>query len=115
MKTKDQLINCFKEIAEKYGVGFKVSGDEVKLYIHFNADFVWHTYSLLLRWESNTKGGLNWWEDWVFDGKHHIIGPGYPSHAIHVQKPISEEELIAMAEKYIAEYIADYKQYEHRI
>lgn len=109
------MKNQMKEIAEMYGIGFKDLGDKVKFYIHFNPDFEWHEASLLLWWKENPDGGLNWWEDWVFDGRHRISGPGYPSYAIHNQEPICDDALLAKVNTMLAMYFRSYKQYKHRI
>lgn len=111
MITRESL----EGIASKYGVGFRDHTDKVEFYILFNPDFEWHEQSLVLWWEENPNGGLNWWEDWVFDCRHRISGPGYPAYAIFDQKPISEEELLAKIDSMVKLHVANYKQYEHKI
>lgn len=104
-----------REIAEMYGVGFKDHGDKIEFYIHFNPDFEWHKASLLVWWKNNPEGGLNWWTDYVFDGKHRISGPGYPAYAIQDQDPISYDRLLAIVNTKVVLYFKSFKQYENRI
>lgn len=112
---KITLKDRLQDIAVKYGIGFKDLGDKVRFYIHFCPDFEWHEASLLLWWKQNPGGGLNWWEDWVFDGKHRISGPGYPAYAIHAQEPFSESELLAKIDTAVAKDLYYYKQFNHHI
>lgn len=110
MKTK------LKEIAEKYGIGFKDRGEKVEFFIHFNPDaFMWHTAALLVWWMRNDEGLLNWWTDDWFDGRHRIVGPGYPTYAIHDQEPISEEQLLTKIDRKVADMSKHYKQFNHHI
>ena len=104
-----------REIAKSCGVGFKFDGEEAKFYLHFNPDWEWHEVSLLIWWRRSPDGGYNWWTDYVFDGRHRISGPGYPSYAIHEQQPISEDELIAKIDKMVKTHFQSYKQYKNKI
>ena len=108
-----------KAIAEQNGVGWKDLGDEDEFYfyIHFlhPHDYMWHKQSLLLSWKRTEDGRLNWWEDWVFDGRHRVSGPGYPAYAVHPQEPKSEEDFLAMVARGVRDHIASYKQFKYRI
>lgn len=106
-----------KAIAEQNGVGWNDLGDEVEFYIHFfpSDDYMWHKRSLLLKWKRTAEGKLNWWEDWVFDGRHSVSGPGYPAYAVHPQEPKSEDEFLAMVARGVKDHIAYLKQFKYRI
>lgn len=106
-----------KAIAEQNGVGWEDNGEKVKFFIQFlhPHDFMWHGLSLLLWWKSNEDGTLNWWEDWVFDCQHRVVGPGYPAYAVHPQEPKSEEDFLAMVARGVRDHIASYKQFKYRI
>lgn len=103
-----------RRIAEMHGIGFKDGGEETTFFIYFNADFYWHEVALMVRWKRNGKG-LNWWTDDIFDGKHRMVGPGYPAYAIHPQKPISEEALLKMIDGKVADMTKYYKQFNYHI
>lgn len=102
------MLERLERIAQVNGVGWANCGNYVKFSIHFlpNCDYIWHEQSLLLRWKRRADGKLNWWEDWVFDGRHRIIGPGYSAHE---QKAVDESTFLSMVEKAVEYYIGRYK------
>lgn len=104
------MLDRLEKIAQSNGVGWanRGKGKYVEFYIQFlpNDDYIWHKYSLLLRWERRADGKLNWWEDWVFDGRHHISGPGYSAHE---QKAVDESTFLSMVEKAVERNISIYK------
>lgn len=113
---KITIKDRMQDIAIKYGIGFKDRGEKVEFYIHFNPDaFIWHTSALLVWWEQNSEGLLNWWTDEWFDGRHCIVGPGYPAYAIHNQEPIEEEALLEKIDKEIAGMAKYYKQFNYHV
>lgn len=116
-RRKIRLImkETLKRISEKYGIGFKDNDKKAIFYIHFNPGWEWHEESIMYWWEQKGDGRYNWWRDNIFDCKHHIVGPGYPSYAVHEQEPLTKDGLVAMIESDVARMANYYKQYEHRI
>lgn len=97
-----------KAIAERNCVGWEDKGEKVKFFIRFlpSDDIMWHENSLLLWWKRTEDGKLNWWEDWVFDDRHSISGPGYPAYAVHPQEPKSEDEFLDMVARKVSDYLS---------
>lgn len=108
------LKETMRAIAQKHEIGYKEKENGALFNIHFNPDFAWHEASVMLRWKKNPNGKYNWWEDHIFDCKHHISGPGYPAYAISPQKPITREELTKKADE-LAKSLTTYKQYKFEI
>ena len=108
------MKDALKKIAEKHGIGFRDNGDKVTFYIRFNPDFIWHEASVSFWWGEAVDGKFNWWRDNIFDGKHRIVGPGYPSYAIFDQKPVTRKEFFRMVEGEVIG-LTDYKQYKYSL
>lgn len=105
---------ALKKVAEINGVGYKeIATKKVAFSCRFNPDFEWHSTSIILWWEESPKGGLNWWTDYVYDGRHRISGPGYPAYAIKDQDPVSEDELVRLAGDMVKNYFKMFKEYEY--
>lgn len=101
-------------IADEHGIGFIDRGDKVEFYIHYSDGFMWHTAALFVWWVQNPDGEYNYWTDDYFDGKHHIVGPGYPAYAIHDQEPVKEVRLLALVDQRAA-HMKYYKQFNYHI
>ena len=108
------MKEALKKIAKKHGIGFRDNGDKVTFYIRFNPDFIWHEASTMWWWVQNPDGTFNWWKDYIFDGKHRIVGPGYPAYAVFEQNPVTKMELLKKIEDEV-KGLTDYKQYKYSL